>query len=36
METLAWLMAIIVISGSLVALVFRHMVIKREKEQGGG
>jgi hypothetical protein len=33
METLAWLLAIIIISGSLVALVFRHMVLKREKQE---
>jgi hypothetical protein len=29
METLVWLLAIIIISGSLVALVFRHMQGKR-------
>ena len=34
METLAWLLAIIIVSGSLVALVFRHMVTKKEREQG--
>jgi hypothetical protein len=36
MATVAWIVALIIISGSAVALIFRGMQERQKRESGGG